>query len=72
MDSYLLDTIIGALGLGVGAFGVIAAQKIKAVDIPDPLVLTKEAEDHSDIPHIEIDGKMVPHPTVMSRRHLNG
>lgn len=30
----------------------------------DPLVVPQ----HDDIPHIEIDGQMVPHPTIVARR----
>lgn len=57
------------------SLGLIAASLIPAAfwggyqwaKAEDPLESIDEP-NHRDIPHIEIDGKMVPHPTIVARR----
>lgn len=68
MDSLILDAVIGLGGIALGALSLQAAKLLKK---PAEL-LAPEAErhEHIDIPLIEIDGEMVPHPTVLAWRAL--
>jgi len=66
MDSLILDAIIGGGGIAIGALSLHAAKLLKK-----PAVPSAEKHEHiDDVPLIEIDGEMVPHPTVMAWRKL--
>lgn len=68
MDSLILDAVIGVGGIAIGALAANAARLLnKPAELLAPEV---ERHEHIDIPLIEIDGELVPHPTVLSWRAL--
>lgn len=61
MESLLQDILIG-IGAAGGTMGIIKYFKSSKPEVPPP------KPNHDGIPLIEIDGKLVPHPTVVARR----
>lgn len=61
MDQTLLDVLVG-IGAAGGTLGIIKYFKSSKPETPAP------KPNHDGIPLIEIDGKLVPHPTVVARR----
>lgn len=68
MDSLILDAVFGVSGIAIGAIAANTVQLLnKPAELPAPEV---ERHEHIDVPLIEIDGELVPHPTVLSWRAL--
>lgn len=74
MDSLLIDALL--TGVGVIAFGLghLVGRKKAIIELVN--LEPEEDPEFDDIPLIEIDGVLVPHPTIVARRQkrdrLNG